>query len=98
MPVTLGGATALEAGPPELESPRNKSSTTRPSADQIQGWLYDLRLLARLAARLDPPPLPAVLIGPAWRVPYGSARPLTASRRGSEWVTRPDEATGGEGA
>jgi hypothetical protein len=47
---------------------------TRPSAEMVPGWIYDLWLLERLAARLQLEPLPPARVGPRWRVPYGLGR------------------------
>jgi hypothetical protein len=48
---------------------------TRPIVgDAVNGWLYDLWLMERLARVLDAPPLSGARIGPEWTVPYGLGR------------------------
>lgn len=66
------GNVRIHAGPEGIVA-------TRPSAEDFSGsaWAYDLWLLEHLARALRLDPLPAVRIGPAWKVPYGLGRSNT---------------------
>jgi hypothetical protein len=55
------------------------------STDFLGGWIYDLWLLERLAARLDADPLPDVRLTRSWTPPYlgdWAPSPLDSLRRG----------------
>ena len=55
------------------------------STDFLGGWIYDLWLIERLAARLDADPLPDVRLTRSWTPPYladWAPSPLDSLRRG----------------